>query len=399
MQAFAPLHDKRIDAKNVILLMSMREYVNIAKDIIKKNVYQRDRVNKSNTVYSLLKSDLLTGCIIPPIILALNSTNCNAQELEYKIAACDINYSDLDKNKSHLLILDGFQRTNIILDIVNDLVRKGDSVTLDEFYNRELRVELYTGINRLGILYRMLTLNTGQTPMSLRHQIEMMYLDYLDIDFNGITLIKDTDDERQITLNKFKFSDAIDGFNSYLDRNELPIDRLDVLDNIKGLEKLSAESSKTDIFFKFIAVYNKIVNHFYIMSHDPDGGKWEFSRESSDLISGNPFGKDIVKIFSKSQALTGFGAATGKLIDLGKIADFDDIDRIIGDIKGIDDASLTLVLENLEKIRLKSKKIGNAQRMYFQYLFRELFNSDSDSYIDFSQAVSNAYQKYQSQVE
>lgn len=33
-------------------------------------------------------------------------------------------------------------------------------------------------------------------------------------------------------------------------------------------------------------------------------------------------------------------------------------------------------------IKVKAKKIGNAQRMYLEYFYRELFNEESDSYAD-----------------
>ena len=56
------------------------------------------------------------------------------------------------------------------------------------------------------------------------------------------------------------------------------------------------------------------------------------------------------------------------------------------------------LLQRLDKIKSSSKKIGNAQRMLFQYFFRELFNSESDSYLNLQKAVENGYNKYYSQV-
>ena len=62
---------------------------------------------------------------------------------------------------------------------------------------------------------------------------------------------------------------------------------------------------------------------------------------------------------------------------------------------------ITMFLELLvkfDKIKESSKKIGNAQRMFMQYFFRELFNKYGDSYLDLMKAVKNGYQKYYSQV-
>ena len=55
-------------------------------------------------------------------------------------------------------------------------------------------------------------------------------------------------------------------------------------------------------------------------------------------------------------------------------------------------------LKRMDMIKVKAKKIGNDQRMYLQYFYRELFNEESDSYADLLQAVENGYRKYDSQV-
>lgn len=57
------------------------------------------------------------------------------------------------------------------------------------------------------------------------------------------------------------------------------------------------------------------------------------------------------------------------------------------------------MISKLDNIRENSKKIGNAQRMYFQYFFRELLNKENESYLDLDKAVYNGYEKYRSQVE
>ena len=65
------IRDKRINSSNYMLEMSLKEYYDLSKDILKNNEYQRRRVKSSSTVYSLLREDLRRGCLIPPIVLAL----------------------------------------------------------------------------------------------------------------------------------------------------------------------------------------------------------------------------------------------------------------------------------------------------------------------------------------
>ena len=54
--------------------------------------------------------------------------------------------------------------------------------------------------------------------------------------------------------------------------------------------------------------------------------------------------------------------------------------------------------KRMDMIKKYSKKIGNAQRMFLQYFYRELLNEESDSYADLLKATENAYRKYDSQV-
>lgn len=103
----------------------------------------------------------------------------------------------------------------------------------------------------------MLTLNTGQTPMAARHQLEMLYRDKLNTSIEGVKLITDVQGKADPEDNEFIFKNVIDGFNSYMNRNELPIDRQELLENIQMLENMSDEDVANDIFEEFLGIYVK----------------------------------------------------------------------------------------------------------------------------------------------
>ncbi len=239
----------------------------------------------------------------------------------------------------------------------------------------------------------MLTLNTGQTPMSLRHQVEILYSDYLNQTIEGITLQREVDDTRPAVIGEYKFKDVIDGFKSYMERNELPIERLDLLENIKGLEKLSKENQESDLFKDFINSYNKFVNKVNVISN-----RWEYNNSENPESLGKAFGTNVLKIFNKSMALAGYGAAIGKLKDYDLISSFKEVETLVERLifNNVENA-LANLLKKLDDIRMRAPKIGNAQRMYFQYFFRELFNRNGDSFLVIDNAIDNAYQKYLSQ--
>lgn len=387
MEVLNKIFDKRIKALNVLLEMTVMEYNDISHEIIRKNEFQRRRVKSSSTVYSLLKSDLLQGCVIPPIVLALSKFKTDSIEDEKNE---EIVKHILD-NKENLVILDGLQRTYTIRDLVHELNENGDKDALEKLLKYKLRIEAYIGIDKLGILYRMLTLNTGQTPMSIRHQIEILYSDYLVENLGEVKFITEADDSRPIKFGEYKFKDIVEGFNSYLERDYLTIDRFDILDNIKSLEKLSKENQDKDLFLAFVNTYHGLSKLFVNSAKD-----WEFNDEQGNRLTGQPFGKTVERIFSKSQVMTGFGSAIGKLIDFELI---ESIDEILIDAKKIDLSELGSSLDNLtlklDSVRTLAKKIGNDQRMYFHFLFRELFDRKGDAYLDFNASIEEAYKSYE----
>lgn len=382
MKAISQIKDGRIDAWNFLLEISIDEYLNLVNDVIDKNDFQRKRVRSSKTVYALLKEDLKLGCIIPPLVIALSNT-----------AKTDLNMGNISsyviENKKDLLILDGLQRTLTIKDLLNELSE--DSIALDKVKNHKIRLELYVGINRLSILYRMLTLNTGQTPMTLRQQIEMLYMDYLEQQkIPYVSLIRETDSKTARKFGEYNFHEIIDGFNAYLDREPSPMVRSDILDNIKSLEKLSKENQNIDLFESYIQAYHKLLEKILNLSPDDVTLPDEYI-EKNDI-----FDKTASRIFRKPQVMSGFGAALGKLIDFEVIENIDSSVSLIENLV-ITDANefLEKINKYLAEIKKKSKKIGTSQREFFMIYFRILFNKGTDSYLNLTDTCDAAYKKYE----
>lgn len=386
MRAVSLLKDTRINSTNFLVELTIGEYLNFAEQILDRNEYQRKRVSSSKTIYSLLKADIQKGCIMPPLVLAISS------ELSHSEPNLEEFESFLRDNLDKLLILDGLQRTYTIIDLRDELRLKRDDDELRKLLSYILRAEFYVGLNKLGILYRMLTLNTGQTPMSLRQQIEILYLDYSSIPIDGIELVRETEGRRAIGLSQYNFRDIVEGFNSYLERNEFPIERANILENIKSLEKLSIENQGSDIFKDYVTVYHK-----FILKLNEYCSDTEISDENqNEKIS--YFGKTINQVFKKPQAMSGFGAAIGKMKDFQLIEGFDSLLQLINQMEIQDGIGLLENINNsLDWIKNNSKKIGNAQRSYFQYFFREIFNRENEYFLKLEEASESALRKYQSQ--
>lgn len=386
MKVSSLLYDQRIQATNVLFVMTIGEYLDLTRGCLDKNPYQRKRVASSKSVYALLRDDIVKGCVIPPIVLALTN------DVDGKAISEQLAIQLVSENPGSLIILDGLQRTYTLIDIEQSL----DAQAKDDFRAKNLRIEIYLGLNKIGILYRMLTLNTGQTPMSLRQQIEMLYSDYIDVGLAGVTFVREVDEAHATAQHELNFRETIEGFNSYLERDELPLDRSDLLENIKSLENLSHENASSDLFKDYVLAWQAFYRKAIALC-----GSAEYSPEKESAENLVPWGKTAAQVFRKPQVMTGFGAALGKLKDREKLESLGAVVAVCDDLK----LSSLEPLAFIEKVNSKmswinknTKKIGNAQRMLFQFYFRDLFNKESDTYLAIDTSLESAMHKLESQL-
>ena len=373
------IYDKRIGAQNHAIQLTLGEYYNLIKDRLNDNEYQRKRVRNAGSIYDLLKQDLIKGCVTPPIVLAY------CEEIPK-----DANIIDLIKgNPNGIKLLDGLQRSYTIRDIVMDWESGEYADKAVNPLDNLVRVEVYTGINKLGILYRMLTLNTGQTRMTTRHQIEIIYSDYkTKCQVEGVTLISESDNATPKRLGEYRFRDIIEGFTSYIEEDYLTLDRMDILDNVRDLERLAKVTKETNPFDDFLAAYH----HFVCKMNESYGG--ELNKNEMYLHS-NPYALTAIGIFNKSQSMTGFGNAVSSLKSLGVVESFNDIMAAINQIDGFKvENGLYKILQDLDSLRENAKKIGNDQRLYFYRFFRRLFDKEGMEYGNVFLAAEKANYDY-----
>lgn len=391
--------DHKIEAANVLVEITIGEYLKIAKLILDKNEYQRRRVIKS-TVSRQLKKDLETGCTIPAIILAVEENIIDA-DFDYNTSLNNEKYLENIINNAlreqSLVIIDGLQRTNVMLDLQKDL--QGKEAILEKYLNHILRAEIYIGINKLGILYRMITLNSGQQTMSLRHLIEILYSSYKNIKINNtITLYTQKQDSIiPETTEDFNFKDIIDGFNAYITQSEQTLDKVSVLDNIENIKKISnIRKKERDVFTAFVLAYQSMLRRMVEISEE-----WEFEEENLATeykLTNRPFGKTALNIFRKPQIIFGFGVA------LSSVVDFTDkkIEDISIEIQSIElndtvETVFSLLLKRLDEIRNSSKtSIGAAQRVFFKYFFLALLMENPynpKAYLNFNNSIEEAVEQ------
>lgn len=146
-------YDNVIKSQNIFLKTDYLFATERVVPLIDKLDIQRTTLAKK--FYDRLEKDLVEGCIMPPLTLALVGDNDVQINNETWI---------LD-NIDNAFILDGIQRLNTI---------KRLKERLDFDLQRPIYFNLLICPSEDKLLYRMITLNNGQKPMSVRHQIEIL---------------------------------------------------------------------------------------------------------------------------------------------------------------------------------------------------------------------------------
>ncbi|MGV8942041.1 MAG: hypothetical protein ACOH1P_10975 [Lysobacter sp.] len=402
------LFDKKVHGVNVSVDISIGDYWAVAQHVLSNNEFQRSRVSSRGKPYQLLRRDLIDGCVMPPIILALKQDR--GARVADVVDAIDGGVIDSASRRTisriiqegvrhqDFLILDGLQRTYTLGECLATL--RDQPEELERFSKRLIRLEVYVGLNKTGILYRMLTLNTGQTPMSFRHQIEMLYRDHLDDDplADGIVVLREVEERRARGAAKYKFSEVVDMYYAFSTGRAESIDRQTLVNQLGELDFLENYDGSSSDLQSLLICYNLFVRKIELES-----GDWVFDLEAlnadlPDAIVERPFGRNIASVFERVQSMTAFGAEVKRLLKQGQITGFDQLRDVINGCRFTSDPSnsLNMLVLMLDDIAKKATKIGPAQRELFQYSFRALLNAESEAYQDLSSCWSVGQRRFES---
>jgi hypothetical protein len=209
-----------------------------------------DRLNIQRNIqdskfYSRLETDLVKGCIMPALTLAFIDSDALKIDNDEELRKYILN------NIKDGFILDGIQRLN----------------TLQRTFikHKELDLKRILFVNILicsstdNLLYRMITLNNGQKPMSARHQIEILTSNIFEFEDNRTPILTERDSKRVKVKVLFNKADFIKGYLAFL-ANSTNIENQKIIE-----EKLDAliadkilESNITEDDLEFSLIVDEI---------------------------------------------------------------------------------------------------------------------------------------------
>lgn len=245
MKYFSLDRDLVIDGFVVTALTDYKYALEKLLPLIGRLDFQRDALETK--FYSRLREDIIRGCVMPPITVALIKSfpdNIkNPQEV----------YSFITSNIESAFILDGIQRLNTL--------RRASAI--DGFDSeRSIHVNFVIAGSRDRLLYRMITLNNGQKPMSARHQIDVLADSFFDFNNVDLKLIPEKGKGRVRAPDAFKKADFVKGYIAYLsgsvniDNQKIIEEKMDELIASKIIE--SNIPSSTIEFADIVELINKL---------------------------------------------------------------------------------------------------------------------------------------------
>lgn len=215
--------DARLQTYCVTARSTYRWFLNATRGA-ERNLQIQRQIIKGTRAYQTLRADLRRGCVLPPLVLAVTNLLLPADLVEHvgavRSAAVERTLLDqlgsfvLDVRPDDIYIIDGLQRTNATSQTQAEL----EASEREVFLSNKLRFELWLNIPFGALAYRMLLLNAGQRPMSIKHQIEVLSIK-LSQDLSGIpgiAIITTLEGRRRTRQGQFQLAVLSQAFQAWL---------------------------------------------------------------------------------------------------------------------------------------------------------------------------------------
>lgn len=187
--------------------------------------------------YKRLETDILEGCIMPPITIAFVG-----KEDFSKHSLGDLQKLLTSEIKNGF-ILDGIQR-------LNTLKRVETKNELDK--SRPLFLNILICKSKDNLLYRMVTLNNGQKPMSARHQIEILAANIYEFEKMKLKIVSEKEAQNRRYKDALRKSDVISAYLAFLS-DTISLDSTKIiqskLDELIAKRIIDSEITKDNIEF------------------------------------------------------------------------------------------------------------------------------------------------------
>ena len=188
--------------------MTVDDYLDlVGKDFDSFSIQRRQEQHGG---YKRLRSDIINGALIPTITLAYDPDAVGELQRLFD-ADDDSSLLSLLSANGRSKILDGLQRTHIL----SDLRSTGTAFKLEQ----TILVEFWLEEKSENLIYRIIVLNAGQKPMSMRHQVEVLFSTFkslLQTRIAGLELLTERDAGRRTRSRRYGLDKVVGAYQSFL---------------------------------------------------------------------------------------------------------------------------------------------------------------------------------------
>lgn len=377
--------DHRTQAKVLYCKCSINDYLQIVGDDFENFSIQRKR--ETHKAYKRLKEDLKQGALLPSITLALKPHL--VEEALTKIE--DLSALSQFINKGNLAdILDGLQRTYLI----KDLVSEGHAFPDDQ----EVLIEYWMEGDISRLIYRMIVLNAGQKAMSMRHQIELLFMslkETISEEISDIDIFVEREGTRRTLPNKYSLGVIASSYQAFLTRST-EIDKNNLVSSalIKDTVMDASEEEHTAKFSLFIEYFRKVKNidrlawNYYEQLFDEarfnelNDSKSEHTEEQSEEFSKLRVFKNSKVWLGSDNVMLSIYSSIAQLCNTGRQ---DRVDAALERLKVMFERNEDdpLGMYSYERFRSeidpKKSNVGNATRKLLVNGFKEFFRDEGET--------------------
>ncbi|WP_105253571.1 hypothetical protein [Pseudoalteromonas sp. T1lg75] len=367
---FNYLVDEVSNCHSFIFSVRLGQYLDLIKSAYQENGnIQGQRAplasQSAKKIRERMRDDFSNGSVLPAVVVGLSDSSFDPKKIEN----VEQLISYLDSKKSDLSLIDGMQRTTAMIDA-------GDCV-LDRF----IRIELWLTESISKLIYRMLVLNTGQVPWTMKRQLEVVLnpiKTQIASQVPHINLLTSNDSSRRSQAGFFQADKIIEAFLVFGSRSEKANTRDAIAEEYTKLDFIES-TSKQELMEFFIEYLKRVVEFDRVVSKIPQSIDGRF-KKGLDLLTSAPFLMGItaafgIKILGRPKRNL---PRTSQQESLNSI--LSSFDNFIGKLNNMqpDELSNFINLASLNSYlpSNSSSKIGDVERSYFNDCFKVLIEDD-----------------------
>lgn len=246
--------------------MTIPEYLDIVGDDFGNFEIQRRREHYK--AYQRLSHDIRLGALLPSITLAVKPEI--VPSVIPLLSGDRHNIAVALSRPGNVDILDGLQRTYIMKDLQKDGHRFSD--------DQRLLVEFWLESDLQKLIYRIIVLNAGQKPMSIRHQVELLFMSLkasIESEIEDLQIYTERETTRRRRSRKFPLNFVVSAYQAHITASS-ELQKENIIANKMQIDA-ALDSSEDELseqfsnFIKYLNIYSQIDDHVYrIYETGPD---------------------------------------------------------------------------------------------------------------------------------